>query len=100
MGSIGTDQSSFAIGFAFPILGGTCVGLRFYTRYLNKAERKIDDWLTIPALVRFRIWRAGEENRLTFKKLCVTGDCICLLIRKHCPHHILSYVDNVSNRSF
>lgn len=54
MGSLGTDQSSLAIGFSFPIIGGLCVGLRFYTRWLHKAERKIDDWLTIPAWVRGR----------------------------------------------
>ena len=53
MGSVGTNQSSLAIGFIFPILGGTCVALRFYTRWLHKNDKRIDDWLTIPAWVSF-----------------------------------------------
>ena len=41
MGSIGTGQSSLAIGIAFPILGGTGVALRFYTRWLHKMRERL-----------------------------------------------------------
>ncbi|MCJ1329331.1 hypothetical protein MMC10_006010 [Thelotrema lepadinum] len=63
MSSIGTDKSSLAIGFCFPVLGAVFVGLRFYTRWHLKQPREIDDWLCIPA------W------------LCVTGCCVSLLAK-------------------
>ncbi|KAI1094215.1 hypothetical protein F5B19DRAFT_70398 [Rostrohypoxylon terebratum] len=61
MSSVGTPQSAIAVGFAFPIIDGILVGLRFYTRQKLKTARQLDDWLCIPA------W------------FCLTGCCASLL---------------------
>ena len=46
-----TPGSMIALGAAFPALGIVAVALRFYTRRIQKAPLKLDDWLTIPVLV-------------------------------------------------
>ena len=46
-----TPGEVLAAGIVLPILGIVFVGLRFYTRMLQKASFGIDDWLTVPALV-------------------------------------------------
>ncbi|KAF2232282.1 hypothetical protein EV356DRAFT_517582 [Viridothelium virens] len=58
---IATRESAIAIGICFPILGAILIALRFYTRWLQKVPRQVDDWLCLPA------W------------LCVTGCCASLL---------------------
>lgn len=47
-----TPTSIIVISVLFPILGVIAVSLRFYTRTKAKIGLWIDDWLTLPALVR------------------------------------------------
>lgn len=74
---IATRESALAIGFCFPILGGIFVALRFYTRYYQKADRQVDDWLCLPAWVCVN--SAEVELILTLQQLCMTGCCVSLL---------------------
>ncbi|KAF7539569.1 hypothetical protein G7054_g2059 [Neopestalotiopsis clavispora] len=46
-----TPASVIFISIFFPILGATCVALRFYTRAKAKSAFWWDDWLCIPALI-------------------------------------------------
>ena len=49
-----------AVAVVFAILPMVAVGLRFYARSLSNAKLGIDDWLMIPALVRWtseRRWK-------------------------------------------
>ena len=46
-----TPGEILAAGIVLPVLGILLVGLRFYTRILQKSFIGIDDWLTLPALV-------------------------------------------------
>ncbi|KAK6210734.1 hypothetical protein LQW54_005939 [Pestalotiopsis sp. IQ-011] len=46
-----TPASIYFISIFFPILGVTCVALRFYTRAKAKNAFWWDDWLCIPALI-------------------------------------------------
>ena len=41
-----------AAGAAWPVLCAIVVLLRFYTRRIQHAKLLLDDWLTVPALVR------------------------------------------------
>lgn len=47
-----TPAAVIVISVLFPVLGILVVSLRFYTRGRAKIRPWIDDWLTIPALVR------------------------------------------------
>lgn len=40
-----------AASVLLPVLCTVTVGLRFYTRYVQKSRVLLDDWLTLPALV-------------------------------------------------
>ncbi|KAK9423442.1 putative Integral membrane protein [Seiridium unicorne] len=53
-----TPASIIFISIFFPILGATCVALRFYTRAKAKSAFWWDDWLCIPALT-FELAMAG-----------------------------------------
>ena len=46
-----TPPLVIAVASVFPLLCTIIVGLRFYTRRLQGARTKIDDWLVLPALV-------------------------------------------------
>lgn len=47
-----TPAAVIVISVLFPVLGIIAVSLRFYTRTKAKMELRMDDWLTLPALVR------------------------------------------------
>ena len=47
-----TPAAVIVVSILFPILGIIAVSLRFYTRSHSEANLGIDDWLTVPALVR------------------------------------------------
>lgn len=44
--------STYTVSILLPILGIIIVGLRVYTRVLQRMSLGIDDWLVVPALVR------------------------------------------------
>ncbi|MCJ1312463.1 hypothetical protein MMC25_006137 [Agyrium rufum] len=61
-----SPASIIAVGAVFPVLCTIAVGLRFYTRHVQKARLMADDWLTIPTLVNrpdTRIFEALMEER-------------------------------------
>ena len=47
-----SPSNVIAAGAVWPLLGTIVVILRFYTRRLQNARLLLDDWLTIPALVK------------------------------------------------
>lgn len=53
-----TPAAVIFISIFFPVLGATCVALRFYTRAKAKSAFWWDDWLCIPALA-FELAMAG-----------------------------------------
>lgn len=46
-----SEPSTLALAITLSILGIIAVALRFYTRRKQRAALRIDDWLTIPALI-------------------------------------------------
>ncbi|KAI0173526.1 hypothetical protein GGR52DRAFT_543322 [Hypoxylon sp. FL1284] len=62
-----TPASVIFISVFFPVLGATCVALRFYTRAKAKSAFWWDDWLCIPALAfelamaALLIWGASKK---------------------------------------
>ena len=46
-----TPGGTYIVSILLPILGFIMVGLRIYTRRIQRARLGIDDWLMIPALV-------------------------------------------------
>ena len=46
-----TPNKFIAISVLFPLLNVIVVALRFYTRRVQRASLKSDDWLTLAALV-------------------------------------------------
>ncbi len=47
-----SPSNVIALGVVWPLLCAVVVALRFYTRRVQGARLLLDDWLTIPALVR------------------------------------------------
>ena len=47
-----TPGAMIAVAVLFPVLSMVCVGLRVYTRCVQKASILADDWLLVPAVVR------------------------------------------------
>ena len=50
-----TPSLVIPVASVFPLLCTIIVGLRFYTRRLQGARTRIDDWLVLPALVSIRV---------------------------------------------
>lgn len=57
-----SPSNVMAAGIVWPLLCSVVVGLRFYTRRIQGARMLMDDWLTIPALVRVNIFAAQGVN--------------------------------------
>lgn len=55
-----------AAGAIFPPLCSGVVALRFYARKQEGNQYRIDDWLTVPALVREKLLSIISETRLIF----------------------------------
>jgi hypothetical protein len=47
-----SPEHTFAVAVALPVINAIVVILRFYTRRKQQWTLQIDDWLTVPALVR------------------------------------------------
>lgn len=81
----GTSPSVLvAVGVIMPVLGIVTVGLRFYTRKKMRCPISVNDWLLIPALVRFSISEACEA-RLTWRQLLTIGMGASLIAGEHIP---------------
>ena len=48
-----SPSANIGAGVAMPVVGILTVGLRFYTRRKMKNDLLMDDWLLVPALVRW-----------------------------------------------
>ena len=63
------------ISIVFPILNTIVVSLRFYSRNRKKLSLQIDDWLTLPALVRKA--QSNRSKYYWFNSIDMSGGCLC-----------------------
>ena len=59
-----SPSNVIAAGVVWPLLCAIVVALRFYTRRAQGARLLLDDWMTIPALVRMTRLEGASESTL------------------------------------
>ena len=53
---MGLSAEVVVLSIVFPVLSIVAVALRLYSRRLKKLRLQADDYIIIPALVRFTLW--------------------------------------------